>query len=426
MPVMRESAGESWGRERKSPLSSDTDRLPVPLQLFTSPPEDSLSLLQLYFRALVMGALRRAWCPVLYAVAISHLNTFLFSQEPAPQVPPRYPRVTPQNTQDTGAVAIPPVLAVPMSEINTALHKVDTARRGLLRKTYFLTDEVLRTHLLLFKLPRGDSELGFEMSCSVLCNPNSCSPGPESIPSLPCLSCCGGKPALSLAGSQSPFPFLTGLCYLLHAMASTHRGLAGKFSPLLLSEAVIGYLRSCCEATPPLSLSSGWLLRHEYHLQYLLLKLAARLALLKMQVLARLRYILEVVRPGPRVVQDVLEVLTRIARHSSASASQLNSLGLRERLSRYLALEPQDLLLEPREAVRLSTEALRLWSIAAGELYPILVRALQCVPSLVTPPDPEEPLHTLSLHRAEALVSLLTNITLTAGSEEELQREQTR
>ncbi|XP_033892509.3 RNA polymerase II-associated protein 1-like isoform X1 [Acipenser ruthenus] len=221
-------------------------------------------------------------------------------------------------------------------------------------------------------------------------------------------------------------------------------------------------------------------------------------ALLKMQVLARLRYILEVVRPGPRVVQDVLEVLTRIARHSSASASQvldaprlmqtilseflpcswtphppappggpltletahglpvaaamklvrvlacsgrhacarlLNSLGLRERLSRYLALEPQDLLLEPREAVRLSTEALRLWSIAAGygqacdlyrELYPILVRALQCVPSLVTPPDPEEPLHTLSLHRAEALVSLLTNITLTAGSEEELQREQTR
>ncbi|MGH0184101.1 UNVERIFIED_CONTAM: hypothetical protein FKN15_013669 [Acipenser sinensis] len=171
-----------------------------------------------------------------------------------------------------------------------------------------------------------------------------------------------------------------------------------------------------------------------------------------MQVLARLRYILEVVRPGPRVVQDVLEVLTRIARHSSASVSPrvvqdvlevltriarhssasasqvldaprlmqtilseflpcfwtqrppappggpltletahglpvaaamklirvlacsgrhacarlLNSLGLRERLSRYLALEPQDLLLEPREAVRLSTEALRLWSIAAG------------------------------------------------------------
>ncbi|MGH0184471.1 UNVERIFIED_CONTAM: hypothetical protein FKN15_015059 [Acipenser sinensis] len=114
-------------------------------------------------------------------------------------------------------------------------------------------------------------------SCSALCNPNSCSPGPESIPSLPCLSCCGGKPALSLAGSQSPFPFLTGLCYLLHAMASMHRGLAGKFSPLLLSEAVIGYLRSCCEAMPPLSLSSGWLLRHEYHLQYLLLKLAARL-----------------------------------------------------------------------------------------------------------------------------------------------------
>ncbi|XP_041131899.1 RNA polymerase II-associated protein 1 isoform X2 [Polyodon spathula] len=221
-------------------------------------------------------------------------------------------------------------------------------------------------------------------------------------------------------------------------------------------------------------------------------------ALLKMQVLARLRYILEVVRPGPRVVQDVLEVLIRIARHSGTSASQVldsprlmqtvlseflpcswtphplgppggpltletthglpvatamklvrvlacsgrhacarlfNSLGLRERLSRYLALEPQDLLLEPHEAVRLSTEALRLWSIAAGygqtcdlyrELYPILVRALQCVPSLVAPRGPVEPLHTLSVHRAEALITLLTNITLTAGSQEELQREQTR
>lgn len=45
--------------------------------------------------------------------------------------------------------------------------------------------------------------------------------------------------------------------------------------------------------------------------------------LLKMKLLPRLRYILEVVRPSPRVVQDVLEILTRIARHSSSSATKV-------------------------------------------------------------------------------------------------------
>uniref|UniRef100_A0A667YMW4 RNA polymerase II associated protein 1 n=1 Tax=Myripristis murdjan TaxID=586833 RepID=A0A667YMW4_9TELE len=145
--------------------------------------------------------------------------------------------------------------------------------------------------------------------------------------------------------------------------------------------------------------------------------------LLKMKLLPRLRYILEVVRPAPRVVQDILEVLTRIARHSSSSATQvldcprlmetvmseflptswtmqslplpqsvyglplasamkllrviatsgrhacarlLNSLGARERLSRLLSVEPSELLLEPAEALRITTEAYRLWAVAAG------------------------------------------------------------
>lgn len=47
--------------------------------------------------------------------------------------------------------------------------------------------------------------------------------------------------------------------------------------------------------------------------------------LLKMKLLPRLRYILEVVRPSPRVVHDVMEVLTRIARHSSSSATQVTT-----------------------------------------------------------------------------------------------------
>jgi len=50
--------------------------------------------------------------------------------------------------------------------------------------------------------------------------------------------------------------------------------------------------------------------------------------LLKMKLLPRLRYILEVVRPSPRVVQDILQILTRIARHSSPSATQVTRVTL--------------------------------------------------------------------------------------------------
>ncbi|KAJ8353581.1 hypothetical protein SKAU_G00211480 [Synaphobranchus kaupii] len=116
--------GEHVGLLRS--LGVSLRQLPVPLERYTSPPEDSLPLLRLYFRSLVTGSLRQAWCPVLYAVALVHLNAFIFSQEPS-------------------------------------LQELDAARRSLLRKTYYLKDEVLKTHLLLFKQPRQESELGFEM-----------------------------------------------------------------------------------------------------------------------------------------------------------------------------------------------------------------------------------------------------------------------
>ncbi|KAK3537597.1 hypothetical protein QTP70_016995, partial [Hemibagrus guttatus] len=100
------------------------EQLPIQLEKFTSPAEDSLPMLRLYFRALVTKALRRDWCPVLYAVAVAHLNAFIFSQDAVPQ-------------------------------------EVETTRRSLLRKTYYLTDEVLRSHLLLFRQTQQHSELGF-------------------------------------------------------------------------------------------------------------------------------------------------------------------------------------------------------------------------------------------------------------------------
>uniref|UniRef100_A0A7N9AQQ7 RNA polymerase II associated protein 1 n=1 Tax=Mastacembelus armatus TaxID=205130 RepID=A0A7N9AQQ7_9TELE len=107
-------------------LGVTLEQLCIPIERFTSPPEDSLPLLRLYFRSLVTGALKLCWCPVLYVVALSHVNSFIFSQDAAAQ-------------------------------------EVEAARHSMLRKIYYLTDEVLRNHLLLFRLPHQNSATGFEM-----------------------------------------------------------------------------------------------------------------------------------------------------------------------------------------------------------------------------------------------------------------------
>ncbi|XP_037343044.2 RNA polymerase II-associated protein 1 isoform X2 [Pungitius pungitius] len=206
--------------------------------------------------------------------------------------------------------------------------------------------------------------------------------------------------------------------------------------------------------------------------------------LLKIKLLPRLRYILEVFRPSPPVVQDVLQILTRIARHSSISATQVlecprlmetvlseflpaswtvpssavpqsvyglplagalkllrvlatsgrhacarlfNSLGVRERLPCLLSVEPAELLVEPTEALRITTEAYRLWAVAAAygqacqlyiDLYPGLAKTLQSVHAVLSLADPLLP---LQLQRVLALLSLLTQVTHTAGCHQELQ-----
>lgn len=64
--------------------------------------------------------------------------------------------------------------------------------------------------------------------CSPLCNPLSCAPAPEALPSLVSLGCAGGCPPLSIAGSTSPFPFLTALLSLLNILVRIHKGLCGQ------------------------------------------------------------------------------------------------------------------------------------------------------------------------------------------------------
>uniref|UniRef100_A0A8D2PHG6 RNA polymerase II associated protein 1 n=1 Tax=Zosterops lateralis melanops TaxID=1220523 RepID=A0A8D2PHG6_ZOSLA len=208
--------------------------------------------------------------------------------------------------------------------------------------------------------------------------------------------------------------------------------------------------------------------------------------LLKTRIQHRLRYILEVVRPVPTVVLDILHILTHIARHSSEACSQLldcprlietivreflptqwdpkvaepgflltslhgvacasamkfirvlasggrnatarllNKFEMKSRLSRFIAESPLDVPLPREEAVRLSTEAFRLWAVAAAygqacdlysDLYPVLVRILQSLPELISG---KSPVVELSVQRAAAVVTLLTHVTQTAGYTAEL------
>ncbi|XP_053192305.1 RNA polymerase II-associated protein 1 [Scomber japonicus] len=151
-----------------------------------------------------------------------------------------------------------------------------------LQELELLTSEVLLP--LLSHNVVQDLIKNLSKSSSVICNAQSSHQGPESIPSLPNLACLGWRDRLGLVVPSSPFPLLTGLGLLLETITGIHKGLSGKFTGLLLSEPVIGYLRSCSQATPTLSHTRAWLLRHEHHLLYLLLRLAHRLVPIEREV----------------------------------------------------------------------------------------------------------------------------------------------
>ncbi|XP_019298045.1 RNA polymerase II-associated protein 1 isoform X2 [Panthera pardus] len=116
--------------------------------------------------------------------------------------------------------------------------------------------------------------------CSPLCNPQFRVPAPEALPSLVSLGCTGGRPSLSLAGSASPFPFLTALLSLFNTLARIHKGLCGQLATILAAPGLQNYFLQCVApmAAPQLTPFSAWALRHEYHLQYLALTLAQRAA----------------------------------------------------------------------------------------------------------------------------------------------------
>ncbi|XP_043404014.1 RNA polymerase II-associated protein 1 isoform X10 [Chelonia mydas] len=139
-----------------------------------------------------------------------------------------------------------------------------------------LTSEVL---LPLLSQPAMHSMWDLLRPCSALCNPLSCSPAPESLPSIVSLSCTGRKPLMSLAGSKSPFPFLTALLFLINNVTHIHKGLVSKYTSVLDFKGLKDYLLQSWPTRPPsITPSSAWILRHEYHLQYFVLALAQKMA----------------------------------------------------------------------------------------------------------------------------------------------------
>uniref|UniRef100_A0A250Y7H5 RNA polymerase II-associated protein 1 n=1 Tax=Castor canadensis TaxID=51338 RepID=A0A250Y7H5_CASCN len=119
--------------------------------------------------------------------------------------------------------------------------------------------------------------------CSPLCNPLTCTSAREALPSLVSLGCAGGYPPLSLAGSASPFPFLTALLSLVNTMVRIHKGLCCQLATVLAAPGLQNYLLQCVApgAAPPVTPFSAWALRHENHLQYLVLSLAQKAAILQ-------------------------------------------------------------------------------------------------------------------------------------------------
>ncbi|XP_031227395.1 RNA polymerase II-associated protein 1 [Mastomys coucha] len=119
--------------------------------------------------------------------------------------------------------------------------------------------------------------------CSPLCNPLSCASTPEALPSLVSLGCAGGCPPLSVAGSASPFPFLTALLSLVNILVQIHKGLCGQLAAVLTAPGLQSYFLQCVAPAPAPQLTpfSAWALRHEYHLQYLVLSLAQKAATLQ-------------------------------------------------------------------------------------------------------------------------------------------------
>uniref|UniRef100_A0A8W8HVQ2 RPAP1/MINIYO-like TPR repeats domain-containing protein n=1 Tax=Magallana gigas TaxID=29159 RepID=A0A8W8HVQ2_MAGGI len=55
--------------------------IPLPLDRFLNPEESDVELIRLYFQNLLSKRLQPHWSPLLYVIAVHHVNRFIYNQE---------------------------------------------------------------------------------------------------------------------------------------------------------------------------------------------------------------------------------------------------------------------------------------------------------------------------------------------------------
>jgi hypothetical protein len=56
-------------------------QIPIPLERFLDPEESDVELIRLYYQNLMSRRLQSHWSPLLYLIAIHHVNRFIYNQE---------------------------------------------------------------------------------------------------------------------------------------------------------------------------------------------------------------------------------------------------------------------------------------------------------------------------------------------------------
>ncbi|KAL4237865.1 RNA polymerase II associated protein 1 [Mactra antiquata] len=62
-------------------LSLPLNQLMLPMEMFLDPEETNVELLRLYYQSLLSGKLQPKWSPVLYLIAVHHVNRFIYTQD---------------------------------------------------------------------------------------------------------------------------------------------------------------------------------------------------------------------------------------------------------------------------------------------------------------------------------------------------------
>ncbi|XP_022085938.1 RNA polymerase II-associated protein 1-like [Acanthaster planci] len=112
-------------------LNLPVAQLILPIENFLHPQETNLELLKIYLSSIIKGAVKSTWSPIMYVVALHHLNGFLFGQTGSDQL------------------------------------DVVQARLRLLRQVLAIKDQMIQHHLTCYQGIDFSSPLGFNLYPSI-------------------------------------------------------------------------------------------------------------------------------------------------------------------------------------------------------------------------------------------------------------------